>query len=60
MAELKEKFGADKVSAELIVGEAGIFNVDLDGERLFTKKEIGRFPIYGEIPMAIQMKQISQ
>lgn len=58
MAELKEKFGADKVQAELIVGEAGIFNVDFDGERIFTKKEIGRFPIYGEIPMAIQMKML--
>lgn len=60
MAELREKFGADQVQAELVVGEAGVFNVDLDGERIFTKKEIGRFPIYGEIPMAIQMKQINK
>lgn len=44
----------------MTVGDAGVFDVDLDGERIFTKKEVGRFPAYGEIPMAIDMKMINR
>jgi|CXWL01.1.fsa_nt_gi predicted Rdx family selenoprotein len=56
MAELKEKFSDRRIEFELIVGEKGIFDVHLDGERLYCKQEIGRFPQYGEIPLAISMK----
>lgn len=60
MAELTEKFADQKPQFELEVGSAGIFDVELDGQRIFAKKEVGRFPIYGEIPMAIQMKMLNQ
>ena len=58
MAELKEKFADHKIEFEVIVGEKGIFDVHLDGERLYCKHETGRFPQYGEIPLAIAMKLI--
>ena len=60
MAELTEKYGRDKVEAQIIPGERGIFDVLLDGERIYCKHETKRFPAYGEIPMAIDMKLISR
>lgn len=48
------------MQAELIVGEAGVFEVDFDGERIYSKKETGRFPAYGEIPLAIDMKLVNR
>jgi selenoprotein W-related protein len=32
------------VSLELVPGTGGVFDVDLDGERIFFKKMIGRYP----------------
>ena len=29
---------------ELVPGTGGVFDVDLDGERIFTKRMIGRYP----------------
>lgn len=43
----------------MIVGEAGVFEVDVDGQRVFSKKELGRFPTYAEIPLAIDQKLIN-
>ncbi|GMU32701.1 MAG: hypothetical protein HS101_13365 [Planctomycetia bacterium] len=60
MAELTEKFADQKPQFELEVGASGVFDVDLDGQRIFTKKEVGRFPIYGEVPTAIQTKMLNQ
>lgn len=60
MAELTEKFADQKPQFQLEVGTGGVFDVDLNGQRIFTKKEVGRFPIYGEVPMAIQMKMLNQ
>lgn len=60
MAELTEKFADQKPQFQLEVGAGGVFDVDLNGQRIFTKKEVGRFPTYGEIPMAIQMKMLNQ
>jgi selenoprotein W-related protein len=31
-------------SLELVPGTGGIFDVDVDGERIFFKKMIGRYP----------------
>ena len=50
---MQEKYGKDKVNAELIAGSGGVFLVLIDGKQVFSKKEIGRFPTYGEVPMAI-------
>jgi selT/selW/selH-like putative selenoprotein len=35
--------------AELIEGGNGIFDVTVDGERIFSKQEVGRFPESEEI-----------
>ena len=40
-AELKQGFD---VEAELIKGKSGIFDVAVDGEIVFSKGEVGRFP----------------
>ena len=50
---------ADRVSAEigkalgvaisLIAGAGGVFDVKLDGELIFSKHKVGRFPNEGEI-----------
>jgi selenoprotein W-related protein len=29
---------------ELVPGTGGVFDVDVDGERVFTKRMIGRYP----------------
>jgi selT/selW/selH-like putative selenoprotein len=59
VAELVEKYGKDKISAELIAGGGGVFQVVVDGRQVFSKKEVGRFPAYGEVPMAIDQAMIS-
>nr|WP_223254367.1 Rdx family protein [Bacillus sp. HNG] len=36
-------------SLELVPSSGGIFEVTVDGEKVFSKKEIGRFPLPEEI-----------
>lgn len=60
MAELRERYGADQISVELIEGSGGVFDVEVDGERIYSKKETGRFPQYAEIPLAIDMKLVNR
>jgi selT/selW/selH-like putative selenoprotein len=43
---LKEAFGA---SAKLVEGSGGIFDVVVDGRKVFSKYERGRFPHPGEV-----------
>jgi selenoprotein W-related protein len=38
---------------ELIKGGGGVYEVRLDGELIFSKKQLGRFPMPGEIQAAI-------
>jgi selT/selW/selH-like putative selenoprotein len=45
-AELKSSLGVD---AKLVKGSGGIFDVVVDGKRIFSKHETGRFPAPGEI-----------
>ena len=45
-AEIREASG---VEPELIEGGGGIFDVTVDGERIFSKRDVGRFPERGEI-----------
>jgi len=37
------------VEAQLVRGSGGIFDVSVDNERIFSKKEEGRFPTEQEI-----------
>ena len=60
MAELTTKYGAEQVNCELIPGSGGVFDVVLDGHLIYSKKERGKFPTYGEIPMLIDMVLINR
>lgn len=44
--ELKVQLGAQVI---LIAGSDGIFDVEVDGKMIFSKKKIGRFPELNEI-----------
>ncbi len=50
-AELRESL---KVDATLVPGRGGIFQVHLDGQIIFDKKTVGRYPILGEMTKAIR------
>ena len=51
-AELKGKF--DGVGVELISSGGGVFEVTLDGDLIFSKKSLDRFPDDGEIETLIR------
>lgn len=53
MAELKAKYGETQLRTFLTPGSGGVFTVVVDGTEVFNKKQVGRFPNYGEVPMAI-------
>ncbi len=50
-AELKESL---RVEAVLIEGSKGIFDVCVDGEKVFSKYKQNRFPALGELSAAIK------
>jgi selT/selW/selH-like putative selenoprotein len=50
---LKTRFG---LPAQLIKGSGGVFDVTLDGQLLFSKKKIGRFPFPGEVEEQVQAR----
>ena len=35
--------------SELVRGDNGIFDVEVDGRRIYSKKQTGRFPAHEEI-----------
>ena len=45
-AELKDKLG---VESELVASHGGVFEISLDGNPIFSKKALGRFPDDGEV-----------
>ena len=47
---MKDEFG---VEAELIKGDKGIFDVKVDGELIFSKHDVGRFPENEEVSSLI-------
>lgn len=48
---MKADFGVD---AELIESRGGVFEVDVDGQRVFSKKNLDRFPDAGEVTAIIK------
>lgn len=44
MAKILEVWGSRVASLEIVAGTGGIFDVDFDGDRVFTKEMIGRYP----------------
>jgi selenoprotein W-related protein len=51
--ELKQALG---VTSKLVAGSGGVFDVTVDGKRVFSKKETGRFPEPGEIAGMLKKK----
>ena len=47
--ELKSK----GVSVELIKGSNGVFDVEIDGKLVYSKRNTGRFPNHGELTFLI-------
>lgn len=45
-AAITEKTGTE---VELIEGSGGIFDVTVDGTRIYSKRETGRFPDHAEV-----------
>ncbi|MCB2182947.1 MAG: Rdx family protein [Desulfobulbaceae bacterium] len=43
---MKKKYDAD---IELVASSGGVFEIEVDGKTLFSKKSLGRFPDDGEI-----------
>lgn len=50
---MKEEF---KLDARLIRGDNGVFDVVVDGERIYSKHETGRFPENAEIVQALRAR----
>jgi len=51
--ELVGAFGVEaKVS--LFAGSGGVFEVVVDGKQVFSKQEVGHFPVPGEVVSLIQ------
>lgn len=48
--ELHRKFG---IKAEMVRGRGGVFDVTLDNEIIYSKKQTGRFPMPGEVEEAV-------
>ena len=42
------------VESELTAGSGGVFEITVDGKKVFSKKALGRFPEDGEILGLIQ------
>jgi selenoprotein W-related protein len=53
-ASIKKEFGVD---AELIRGKGGVFDVRVDGELIFSKHELNRFPEPGEVERLIRTRR---
>jgi predicted Rdx family selenoprotein len=45
------------VKSELVRGGGGIFDVLVDGERIFSKHEVDRFPTHAEILAALRQRR---
>lgn len=52
--ELLMTFGEELGEVALVPGSGGIFEVRLDGEKLWNKKEAGRFPEPKEIKQLVR------
>lgn len=50
-AELKKAFG---VTAKLVEGSGGVFDVTVDGKLAYSKDKTGRFPDDGEVVELLQ------
>ena len=50
---MQQRHGAD---VELVGGRGGVFDVEVDGELLFSKHDKGRYPTHDEIDRLIDAR----
>ena len=48
----------DVASLELVPGKGGVFEVDVDGKRIYSKKETGQFPDESDLLIRIQKLKV--
>ena len=53
-ARIKAEFG---IESELVKGAGGVFDVDVDGETLFSKHELGRYPEDDEVVAELKRRR---
>ncbi len=41
------------IEVELVPSSGGAFEVSVDGKKVFSKLELGRFPAYQEVPLLL-------
>lgn len=51
--EIKHSFPDEKIEFEIVEVDGANFNVEIDDQRLFSKKQAQRWPVYREIPERI-------
>ncbi|OCA81466.1 SelT/SelW/selH family protein [Bacillus sp. FJAT-27225] len=54
--ELLNEFKNNANKLELIPSTGGVFEVSVDGQNIFSKKETGRFPEKGEVLNIVKEK----
>ena len=55
-AEILKEFEAETKSFELVPSSGGAFEIDVDGERVFSKLKEERFPANAEVKKLIREK----
>jgi selenoprotein W-related protein len=55
--EILKEFTNNVQKLELEPGTDGVFEVTLNGQAIFSKKELGRFPDEGEVVGALKERQ---
>jgi selT/selW/selH-like putative selenoprotein len=48
-----EKAFPGKAECELVPASGGVFEVSVDGRKIFSKRDLDRFPAYQEIPLLL-------
>ena len=48
-----EKAFPGKAEFQLVPASGGVFEVSVDGRKIFSKAELDRFPAYQEIPVML-------
>jgi len=56
MQELLTTFDGDIEAVTLVAGTGGVFDVRLDGDLLFSRKQAGRFPESKELKQLVRDK----
>jgi selenoprotein W-related protein len=56
--ELMNQFRGRIAGINLIPSSGGVFEVEIEGERIFSKKELNRFPEEEEISRLLEEKEL--